>query len=555
MIATAPEAWHRREPERLDWELDQFERHGLAAQVSYDREGRLVVATEVRFRGEPLALTATYSHGHPYFSPTIAADRLVLDRHQHPLGNNFCLLEDADDDWRPSYSAAQLIGKSLRRLLSDVEKGKAAVFAGEADMPEPVSAQFPYHRELVLLVGEPFLVRQLEARGGTMSVILGPGRGRVLAQASGIGSLDQGLVASLGCARAPTQPGRWVALDAAPRPEHLGGGVLAALDAAEGRPLARLARRLKEKKGLPRATLLVDVTFTEQGPTREQERRAWLLAEVVQRRGYKALVERLFPAQALSAAERERRIPELSGLSAVHVVVVGAGSLGAPTALDLAKAGVGRLQLFDPDHYDVNNAVRHVLPVARAGELKAEAVAGLCRDMNPFVDVRGHPLAVGHSAEANALLEEALGSAGVVIDTTGAQAVGRFLDPRARAAGATLIVAGLTAGSYGADAFIVAPGGARLDCFPRAQADGRIPRPPEGERSAVTPIGCSHPAFAGAGFEATELAAVVARRALQATGATSYPVTDSSWIVLDFRGGPHFRQGRLEQGPDCETDR
>jgi hypothetical protein len=107
---TAAETWYQREPKRLTWEFDQFERHGLPVEVTYDSDGRLVAATEVRFRSEPLAVRATYPHQYPYFPPTIDSDRYVLDRHQHPLRKNFCLLEDELKDLMPWFSAAQLIG-------------------------------------------------------------------------------------------------------------------------------------------------------------------------------------------------------------------------------------------------------------------------------------------------------------------------------------------------------------------------------------------------------------------------------------------------------------
>lgn len=115
-----------------------------------------------------------------------------------------------------------------------------------------------------------------------------------------------------------------------------------------------------------------------------------------------------------------------------------------------------------------------------------------------------------------------------------------------------LVVAGLTAASYGGDLFLVEPDGPCLECFSRAQADGRVADPPAGERSVETPIGCRHPAFAGAGFEATELAAQATRAAVRATRLSSYPETDSNWLVLNFRGEPHYQEGRLEPYSDCE---
>lgn len=426
------------------------------------------------------------------------------------------------------------------------------MFGGEADMPEPVSAQFVYQDELVFLVGEPFLARDLEATGGAMSILRGPDRVHLLGNASGIGFLDPELVAHFVEPGAGTIPGRWVALDAAPRPEALYEGILTALNASDDQPLERLERRFRQKKGLPLATMLVGFTFLEEGPARHEERRTWLFTDIEQKRGEGPRVRRLLQAQAIAPNERARRVPELAGLKDTHIVVIGAGSLGAPVAVELAKTGVGQLDLFDGDRYDVNNSVRHILPAAHSGAPKVRAVAEMCQGLNPFIQVRSHELVVGKSVVGNTRLEEALTTANVVIDTTGVQAVGRFLGPTAHAADATLIVAGVTAGSYGADLFVIVPGEACFNCFLRAQDEETIPRPPAGPRSAITPIGCRHPTFSGAGFEATELAAIVSRRAIQATKATSYPGSGCNWMILSFRGAPHFQEGRLDPVPECE---
>jgi hypothetical protein len=67
----------------------------------------------------------------------------------------------------------------------------------------------------------------------------------------------------------------------------------------------------------------------------------------------------------------------------------------------------------------------------------------------------------------------------------------------------------------------------------------------------VTPIGCSHPAFFGAGFDATEVAAVATRLAISATGATAYPAAPFDWVVLNYRREPRRIQGTLRAREDC----
>lgn len=74
-------------------------------------------------------------------------------------------------------------------------------------------------------------------------------------------------------------------------------------------------------------------------------------------------------------------------LSLKHALVVGLGSGGSTVALELAKAGVGRFTLIDPDHVDLTNLIRHECDDRYVGWNKAEAVADLMRRRNPEVAI------------------------------------------------------------------------------------------------------------------------------------------------------------------------
>jgi molybdopterin/thiamine biosynthesis adenylyltransferase len=85
---------------------------------------------------------------------------------------------------------------------------------------------------------------------------------------------------------------------------------------------------------------------------------------------------------------REIGGPGQQALKAAHVLIVGAGGLGAPAALYLAAAGVGRLTLVDPDHVALSNLQRQVLyATLEAGEPKVDAAARRLSALNPEIAV------------------------------------------------------------------------------------------------------------------------------------------------------------------------
>lgn len=139
-------------------------------------------------------------------------------------------------------------------------------------------------------------------------------------------------------------------------------------------------------------------------------RRSLLAAEALQRMGYRQVssvaggFERWknegLPVRAgrvdADFAERyarQLRLPQVgeSGqlkLSQASVVLLGAGGLGAPAALYLAAAGVGRLTLIDDDRVERSNLHRQVIHAdARVGMSKTESARMTLAALNPRVQL------------------------------------------------------------------------------------------------------------------------------------------------------------------------
>lgn len=70
------------------------------------------------------------------------------------------------------------------------------------------------------------------------------------------------------------------------------------------------------------------------------------------------------------------------------VLIIGAGGLGAPAALYLAAAGVGRIGIVDADVVDLSNLQRQVIHhTADVGKAKVESAKETIEAMNPDVKV------------------------------------------------------------------------------------------------------------------------------------------------------------------------
>jgi len=111
-------------------------------------------------------------------------------------------------------------------------------------------------------------------------------------------------------------------------------------------------------------------------------------------RGYDVEVPRALTPEQRSRYSRHLLLPEIGlegqiKLLESKVLLLGAGGLGAPVALYLAAAGVGRLGVVDDDVVDVSNLQRQVIHTgSRVGEPKVDSAEQAIRDLNPDVDVR-----------------------------------------------------------------------------------------------------------------------------------------------------------------------
>jgi molybdopterin/thiamine biosynthesis adenylyltransferase len=104
---------------------------------------------------------------------------------------------------------------------------------------------------------------------------------------------------------------------------------------------------------------------------------------------------------------REIGGPGQQALGRAHVAIVGAGGLGAPAALYLAAAGIGRITLIDPDTISLDNLQRQILFTTQdVGLPKVDIGARALEALNPATRITKRQQEL-HEDNAVAFLQDA----------------------------------------------------------------------------------------------------------------------------------------------------
>lgn len=267
----------------------------------------------------------------------------------------------------------------------------------------------------------------------------------------------------------------------------------------------------------------------------------------------------------------QERTPELRPLADKAVAVFGVGALGAPSALELARAGVGELRLVDHDHVDPATAGRWPFGLAAAGLPKVDVLEHFIAKNYPDTKVRPLVHYVGGVRVPNApivpgqpippsetdILRDLLRDASLVYDATVELGVQYLLSDLCLELGLPYVAVAGTRGGWGGSVVRVLPE-RQADgsqgcwmCYRHADHDGTIPKPPANEAGVVQPVGCADPTFTGSGFDLQQVALAGVRcvaSTLCAGANGAYP--PQNWDVLTI--ALRDEAGR-QIPPECET--
>jgi molybdopterin/thiamine biosynthesis adenylyltransferase len=617
--------WWVRQPERLAYE----ERALQDAGIPYERDedaftsgiARLIVRPRVN--GEEVELLITFPDLYPFFRFSVDARApLGLLHHQAGLGSRaLCLLERSTEKWRTSDTVAGLLQTQLPFVLAAGRSAdREAVADIEAHQAEPFSEWYPYVPAMLQIDGSWRIPD--DATGGQITVaawraIAADGgipiihgavievrdqRNRIVATA------DSRLAEAYGGSR---WSGRWTRA-----PEAIAESDAAALFGAA----AALEPRRTEPPWIPLQPEVGDaelrlqlraILFPEEHAWRDPSGQGWVFVIRGQSRrpargtqgGSKFTPQRkpmpglwrdryaITRAGRSGPSDLTKRVPELACLRRSCVAVVGLGCIGAPSALEFARAQVAEVRVMDGDIVQPGTVPRWPLGLSIAGQAKAAIIADLIKRDYPYtkvvpefrklggvrevsqprqavtVDAWGsQPRTASHGVERvesdYEVLERFTQSASLVYDASAEFGVQYFLSEFARARGLPYIVVSGTQGGWGGRIVRVRPGiteGCWV-CMQTARNEGSLPEPPVDPNGELQTEGCADPTFTASGFDMVTIAMQGVRLAIStlANGTTGgYPAVEWDVAILALRDGggqliaPTVQTFPLPRHPAC----
>lgn len=506
-------SWWERWPDRLEAELKALDKAG----ITYTRDpdafaaGILKLCLRHDVNGEVLDLVAVFPDLYPYTAFQVSAPGLDLDRHQHPFGKNLCLIGRSTWKWHTTDTLADFVVNQVPRVLMTARAAPEVAATLEEPQGEPFSDYYPYMPKAFILVdsgwsldpavpgGHVELVIDIERVAhegikypiikGAVVAVSGPD-GRELAR------MDPALAGRFG----DRVTSNWVRV-AHPIRQGDPFDVLAAL----GDPPVK---ETWKSFGM-REVSVTGIVFPEEF---QQGRYGdgWLFV-IRWRRGRNKRPSGCFVrADRAGRVDLASRVPELARLSSKTVAVFGAGGIGAPAVIELARAQTGELRLVDHDRFDPATAVRWPLGLAVANQPKVEALRNHLRLHYPYTNVRTWVHRLGQVRDPGLpmlsdmrVLDEVLDGSDLIFDATAEIGIHNILSDAARERSMPYVYAHTTLGAWGGLVARVVPGrteGCWL-CLQYALHDGTIPEPASNPHGTVQPAGCADPTFTGAGFD------------------------------------------------------
>lgn len=552
--------WWKAFPGRLETELEALRLAGIDVEPNDPEiDGFLEVHLTVPVGDKRTRLRARFPDTYPYLRPEVYADDLNLDHHQNPFQKNLCLLGRRLDHWLPQMSLAQLVEEQLPKVLRATTEGMPAGQLAEVEeqQAEPVSVYYSYtpHCSCIL---DPSSVPPDASCGSALIAIQEEAsalRGAVIELKDPAGNNVGNLRWREQYRSRRVAQARWVVLDEA----------IVQVDHDQfDEQLCERCPELRKNQWSGDLDLIL-VGFPEETGWRTMGR-GWVLLlrrRVTSKGSFKPPQRFLIRVEQAGADSYYSRAPEARAIANTRVAIFGVGCVGAPIAIELARAGVQELTLIDGDDAEFGASVRWPLGLSAVGYPKVQALKAFINANYPETRVTAHVHRVGAipgvgPTRDRDVLPQVLDTVDLVVDATAEFAVQRLLGDLALRRGLTFVSAHGTHGGFGGEVLRIRKGltGCWM-CLAHYRADGTIPLPPSKEGAWQQPPGCASPTFEGASWDLSEVSLAAVRAVVDSVSSEPRAGWDVGVLSLRGRAGeripPSWETFRLKPHAKCTS--
>lgn len=565
--------WWKENPERLAWEYAWLEHEGYEyEEIRRDEpSGTLEIRVNFPTSDKVLNLQVIFPPFFPGSRYEVRCADVDLSHHQNPFNKELCLLGRSTELWDPTISLALFLKEQLPKVLkAGSTEDAASADPIEEHQAEPAAAFLTFLPESELLIDEaaetgtkssgvffasatPFKVEKTICIRGIISSLDG---------APWLTPDGEPAMARMGWEK--QVPGRWFKLSSFPK----GLDALGFLRAAQSEhpEIAHTGAEFEFDHEL--CELLAFEVPSEVGHRKVGTE--WVsVLRTSPRYGPKKTRAHKCSFVRLERFGRNlvyQRAPELQLLAEKSVALVGVGCIGAPAALELARAAIGELRILDNDIVEAGTIVRWPIGIPAIGSLKVLKLWQFIAGNFPLTKASILAGRVGGIAESGGVTLEAmkafLNGVDLIFDASAEPGVNLILSQIAGELRIPLLCIASTNGGWGGTIITFEPGKSGCyDCFLRYVQDGAIELPPASDSSKVQPVGCAEPTYLAANFDTGEIALAGVRTAisiLSAGAKAGYPELPRGVAVLRLRDNdgrllyPTWRTYALQVHPDCK---
>ncbi len=564
--------WWERWPHILSKQLQELDKAGIKYSIveKDSQKGILVLSLSYIYEEKILELEAVFPDLYPYFRFEVKGLNLELPRHQNPFNKNLCLIGRSTLNWDIDDTLADSITRRIPRVTMASSSNKPLPEIEEIQ-GEPISTLYQYLLNKIVLFDSLWQIDPAVLHGnfilGVYEDLLG-----VLEVSDSSDTVIERLDDRLSRIFDKKVKFRWVRCSEAIKEWKAKDfkKKLFKLHPSLSRSNFQNAQSINFPQG---KVCVTGVLFPEEVTDRET-RDGWVfLLQIKQKENIKGFrskkVEKDYLLRPGRAGEEDMhsRIPELKYLKDKKIALFGLGCLGAPSALEFAKCGVGELRILDYDFVEPGTTVRWPLGLQATGRLKTDAIRGFINASYPYTNVISANMRIGETEmPQRETLERLVEGVDLIYDATAEFGVQYYLSSIALEKGIPYVCINTTYGAWGGIITRVLP--KKTGCWTclkhwhmqyEKDPEKGIPSPNQ-EEGTVQPKGCADPTFTGASFDGGYIALAGVRFAVSTLSigeASGYPTFGWDVAVINLRDetgnavSPEWKTFTLKKHPSC----